>query len=286
MKTTFRSDEIAHAWFHATAPHGKSPGNASFEGDSFYSYGTVIGRKIEHKGKSAVIINSNSFSVSTSKVQGRMRAAIPQGVQKFYVSEGMGARLNFSGKELFEQAVEDAARALKGSQETKHKGKRERLEGEAAFYLDRAKEVAAWFGLKNKVDEKTLSRLNASKAREEKRRAKAEKKAADERRAKAQEDYDAWKRGENVWRSFQDFPVAFRVEGEELVSSLGARVSIQAARVALRFVQSRKGKEWRANGEQCPVDHYKVDAINAQGIVAGCHRITWDEIEHVAELLA
>lgn len=287
MKTVFDSTEISHIWFHGSAPHGKSPGNASFEGDAFYSYGTVIGRKIEHKGKRAVIINTTSFSVNTSKVFGRMCAAIPMDTPKFYVEQGMGARLNFGGKELFDYAVEKSAQFLKIAAQTKHKGKKERMEGSAAHWLDEAKRVVEFFGLKRKVDERTAQRLATAKVREEKRQERERMAREQAAQKKAQDNYDSWKRGEACAQSyFPSHPVAFRVEGNELVSSLGARVSIRAACIALRFVQSRKGQEWRENGEQCPVDSYRVNAINTQGIVAGCHRITWDEIGRVAGLIS
>lgn len=63
MKTVFRSNEIAHVWFHAQAPHGKCSGSMSFQGDVFLSYNTAIARKVNHKGQVAVILNDESFSV-------------------------------------------------------------------------------------------------------------------------------------------------------------------------------------------------------------------------------
>ena len=40
---------------------------------------------------------------------------------------------------------------------------------------------------------------------------------------------------------------------------------------------------WRRNGESCLVGVYQLDAITNQGIVAGCHRIAWEEVERFAE---
>ncbi len=161
------------------------------------------------------------------------------------------------------------------------------MEGEAGGYLEEAKRVAEFFGLKRKVDEKTAQRLAASRIREEKRKEAARIKRESELRAEIAADFEAWKRGEDVMRgSFGLFPVAFRIEGDELVSSLGARVPVKDAKVALRFVQSRKGQEWRENGETCPVGGYAVNSITPAGIVAGCHRIAWSEVEHVAALLS
>jgi len=63
-------------------------------------------------------------------------------------------------------------------------------------------------------------------------------------------------------------------------------VPLQAARVAYRFATSKRAQGWHENGETCPVGHYRLNAINAQGIVAGCHRIAWSEIERLAPVLA
>ena len=64
MKTVFTSTEIAHVWVHESAPSGRSPGNASFDGDAFKSYATVIGRRIRSAGRTAYILDLASFSNS------------------------------------------------------------------------------------------------------------------------------------------------------------------------------------------------------------------------------
>lgn len=70
MKTVFKSDEIAHIWANRGAPYGRSPGNLSFDGDAISSYATVIGRRIEHKGKTAFVLDRASFSVTTARATG------------------------------------------------------------------------------------------------------------------------------------------------------------------------------------------------------------------------
>ena len=109
MKTVFRSNEIAHVWFHANAPHGKSPGSMSFDGDVFRSYNTAIARKVTHKGKCAVILNDRSFSNTTCKHKNRMMRAIPHDAIRFHFDDGMGTRLEVSPKQLFDYAIERAA---------------------------------------------------------------------------------------------------------------------------------------------------------------------------------
>src|SRR5690349_3517921 len=76
MKTVFRTDEIAHIWVHKQAPYGKCPGNANFSGEAYRSYGTVIARHCEHKGKPYIVHDVCSFSNSTAKTQWYLRRAL------------------------------------------------------------------------------------------------------------------------------------------------------------------------------------------------------------------
>lgn len=292
MKTVFTSHEIAHVWANKSAPHGKSPGAVSFDGPAIYSYGTVIARHIEHKGKPAVIYNATSYSNSTAKHQGRIRSAIAgHNFPVFRISaQPMGASLRLTADELFAHYVERAALQEKQALLPRiRQTTRDSHKAQAATYLESAKAVATFFGLRKKVDEKAVQRLAASKAKAEKRaaaeRAKREAAQMDEYR----DAYQTWLVGGDTRENYFPptlFPVAFRVEGDELVSTMGARVPLRAAQVAFRFAMSKRGTDWRENGETCPVGHYRLNAINAHGIVAGCHRISWEEIERLAPILS
>lgn len=293
MKTIFTSHEIAHIWAHKSAPHGKSPGAVSFDGPVIRSYQTAMARHIEHKGKAAIILNVTSYSVSTSKHQGRIWVALHGWETETPIFRvdglGMGAELRFTGDELFTHYIEAAAQCIKDSQQPRIRPHTvEAHKGRAANHLEQAKAVAAFFGLRRKVDEKAIERLASAKARAEKRERIAREKRGAQERAKQLDSYEAWKRGEEFEYGFHAslFPVAFRIEGDELVSTLGARVPLRAAQIAYRFAMSKRGHEWRENGETCPVGNYRLNAINEHGIVAGCHRITWAELERLAPVLA
>lgn len=293
MKTVFTSDEIAHVWAHKSASHGKSPGAVSFNGDVIYSYQTAMARHIEHKGKTAIILNVTSYSVSTSKHQGRINSAIHGlGMPVFRVDgQQMGAELRFTGDELFALYTEKAAQCLRDAEAPRIRPHTvEAHKGRAAHNLEQARAVAQFFGLRKKVDEKAIQRLATAKARAEKRERIAREKRDARERALQEGAYAAWLAGEpmpeGVYLNARLFPVAFRVEGDELVSTLGARVPLRAAMVAYRFAMSKRGQEWRENGETCPVGNYRLNAINEHGIVAGCHRITWAELERLAPVLS
>jgi hypothetical protein len=293
MKTTFKSNEIAHVWAHKQAPYGKSPGAMSFRGDCFLSYSTVIARLIERNGTPAVIINTRPFSSTTSQHHAYVRRALDSDRITFYFEAGYNTDLNPSGKELFEYAiamsVDEAQKASKARQRKVYH------HGQQASWLARAKQVSSFFGLRRKVDEKTIERLRESSAkaeREEKRRQAIREEKA---RIEQTEQYEAWKAGTASVHGFNVrlFPVAFRIEsrkgsGEhayELVSTLGARVPIAEARKALAFVLKHREANWSRNGQTFPVGMYQLDSISPDGVKAGCHNITWSEIDRLVSIL-
>jgi len=67
-------------------------------------------------------------------------------------------------------------------------------------------------------------------------------------------------------------------------TSKGARVPLDEAQRAYRFAVIQRARGWHRNGETFKVGPYQLDAVNEQGVVAGCHRIAWDEIERFAKL--
>jgi hypothetical protein len=300
MKTVFTSQEIAHVWAHQSAPHGKSPGNASFNGNAFLSYSTVMARHIEHKGKRAIIFNATSYSNSTAKVQNRICAAIHgHDVPIFRVTgQPYNVDLRFTGDELFKWYIERAALSEASAKTPRRiqQKTRDSFKSQASSYLEQAREVASFYGLRKKVDEKAIERLATAKAREEKRERIAREKREAEAMASQQNAYRAWVNSERPTGPTEFyqldyfnpslFPTAFRIEGEELVSSKGARVPLQAARIALRFVMRHRATGWHRNGETHQVGMYHLDSVNPQGVVAGCHRITWEELERVEVMLS
>lgn len=258
----------------------------SFDGDAFNSYATTIARHITHKGKAAILLNTCTYSSTTAGHYSYVRDAIPSSVPVFYVDGGgRGSDLIATGEEIFDYAINKAADA--GNKAEKARQKKDFWLGQQGKWLERARFVSQFYGLRKKVDEKAIERLATAKAKAEKRERIAREAKAMRDKINQQLAYDHWLNNEpNEYFCASLFPVAFRVEGDELVSTLGARVPLQAARVAYRFAMSKRGQAWRENGETCPVGHYRLNAINEHGIVAGCHRIAWSELERLASILA
>lgn len=292
-KHTFTSAELPHIWANQKATWGKSPGNMSFEGKAIKSYGTEIARLIEFKGKQAVIFNETTYSVTTSSVQGCILRAIPGHLPVFKIgSISMGCSLDFYGEEglmLFRYAINQAEYA-KEQASTARSRKAYYLERQS-FWLTEAGRVNEFFGLKHQVDENTINRLVAIAEKEKKRQAKALAEAAKKRRKECQELYDLWKAGDETvypgsWVEL--FPIAFRIEEgdkKELVSTYGARVSLKAAGIAVRFVNKHRASGWKTNGETMVVDGYRFVQVSKDEIHIGCHHVTWEEFDRIAPLI-
>lgn len=91
---------------------------------------------------------------------------------------------------------------------------------------------------------------------------------------------------DDTWE-LRDLPVSLRATGAGFMmvieTSHGAVIPYEDGKQAFRFIQRHKGKAWRRNGEQCQVGHYQIDSITEDGsIVAGCHRISHEEIVRFA----
>ncbi len=119
----------------------------------------------------------------------------------------------------------------------------------------------------------------------ERQRSEAERAALDEA-AKAD-----WLAGRyNPRRPYFDAPsggAALRINGDTLETSHGAEVPLSHAIKVFRFVKllREKGESWRRNGRTVRVGHFQVDRVDSTGdFVAGCHFISWPEVERVAKL--
>lgn len=284
MKTIFDSKEIAHAWAHELAPRGTCAQAKSFHGASFYSYNTEIGRIIRRNGKRAYVLNEQSYSVTTSKHQNNMAAAIPNAP----VFRFCGDLDKANGPALFNYAMDKAATAAAKVATARNK---DAYLSDQAQCIERAEEVNQFFNLKRKVDKITLAKLTKRITDE---RAKREK-AQTQRQAKIDADnqvkVDKWLSGEInayfpsvVSRTYLRVWMAPETDVESVQTSRGVTIPIPEAERAFRFAIARRTKGWKRNGDQFHVGQYQLDAINSNGIVAGCHRFDWQEIERFGKL--
>jgi hypothetical protein len=303
-KYVFDTGEIPHLWAHRTQDEARNrQGNLYFTGDTIYSYGLhfpIARHVVSEADERAVLFTTASYSVTTSGHCSAVRSAIPSGILVFHVPNVCHGR--YSGSELtaddhavnladyaerIEKHVVTSARARSSyTKEWNH---------EHAFSLrDEALAYCAFFGLPvpkvPEVPELDSDALTAIRKREAKRAAEKAEQTKRERAeavVRHQELITKWRDGQYSGCLY-DVPVMLRIDGEEVVTSRGARFPVSHAKRALAFVRKVRecGQAYVRNGHTIHLGPYALDRIEPNGTVkAGCHVVSWGEIEHIAPFL-
>jgi hypothetical protein len=95
---------------------------------------------------------------------------------------------------------------------------------------------------------------------------------------------DRWAAGEDV-RDYLHGHIRIRVKGDYVEVSNGNKVTVKAAKTALRFVAKHRAEGWSANGQSHDVDAFPMRSMDAGGVEIGCTLIPWPEVERCAQLL-
>jgi len=164
----------------------------------------------------------------------------------------------------------------------------------AACLRDEAFAYCAFFGLPvpniPEVPEINSEALTAIRKREAKRAAeKAEqtKRERAEALVRQQELIVKWRAGQ-YFGCFYDVPAMLRIACDEVQTSRGARFPISHAKRGLAFVRRVRecGQAYVRNGHTIHLGPYAIDRIEPDGTVkAGCHVVSWEEIERLAPAL-
>jgi hypothetical protein len=292
---SFNNREVAHRWAHRDGSRG-SGSHLSYDGPILKSYATAIAELIDlPDGGRGVVRNCTSYSSSTARHQSYARSAashipfvmvwdVPRGqscvvLPKAGVKRWAREQLLMSLRKAAEEHAK-AARCRKDSRRNMHLV-------DANELVENAQTLAAWF--KVRMPEVDLSKLAeaAGKARAaEAKRQRAEQKKLELEKAK---DIRDWQNGETNTLSGKLAKVYLRrVEGGPggrggVETSKGAIIPWDDALKLFRFAQAKRAKGWRRNGETFAIGPYQLDSVNKDGIVAGCHRISFDEIERLAK---
>lgn len=89
-------------------------------------------------------------------------------------------------------------------------------------------------------------------------------------------------------RGDRDLPCMLRVSGDQIETSLGARIPLAHAGRIWALVQACRstGREYKANGHTEHAGVYAIDSVAADGTLkAGCHSITYAELALLARTL-
>lgn len=140
--------------------------------------------------------------------------------------------------------------------------------------------------LNNRLLEREKRTLELENGREERTRINREKRQAALERKNAGL-IQQWIAGEvHYTRALADMPkVYMRVYNEDIQTSHGASFPVSHAKRAFDLVLHCKktGSVWEKNGKSMHLGNFQIDKIDGEGNVkAGCHFVTWDQIERCA----
>lgn len=284
MKTVFSSNsQLAHVWANQSQESGRA-NNTYFSGCDIYSYGShfLAARIYVVKGKRFALVRSDKYSNTTAKHLSEIRSAL-SGLMPYFESPDvtdLRCAVNFNdGLPVFEMG--GALKRIKYTSKEDYKSQRERI----AYLCKNADTLRALLGKSTSIQyvkpkqwaallehaEKRIARyaeLNtpeAIAAREAKAQALAERKLA--------LSIEKFRRGESVNTSLP-FDL-IRVQGDEVVTSRGARVPLTHAQRLLRMWQSGRAQE----GER--IGHFTVSYTDTDHIKIGCHKIQLSEAVNV-----
>lgn len=293
IKTVFSSNEqVSHIWAQQTQASGRA-NNVFFEADKIYSYGYhYLAAQIHTiKGKRIALVRSDAYSPSTGKHLSCIRSALNGLMEYYYVP---GSKIVSSPKAASEyldsRARDSITDAMKRISVKDKSSIGYSLECINDTFKD-ANNLRKLLGKKPiKPSQKQLSEVKAHlefrlKRYHElntpemiaKRKVEAEKRAERKARkvvAAAADRIEQFRRGEVTGVSNLPYEL-LRIQGNEVVTSRGARVPLDLAVTLYRAIEAGK------NVIGATIGHFTVNSINEiendKVIVIGCHRILLSE---------
>jgi len=308
MKTVFDNAMVAHVWAQQSQPHGRSAENrVFFEGKTVYSHGYHF--PMGHFWDAdTVLLNCDSYSVSTSKHQGYVRGSVGHKTRRYmstrvlksFIRGDKKDALTLYEKEVLAKVEQFAAKAAKSNKLNKPKY----LE-KALSEVNAAQSFFAEWGAKlPKSLEKYRAQVNAGgddivkaitsrQAAETRKREKAAKLQQIEREKRAAEAIEKFKAGGVYFDRYAAQyagKVYMRVNGDNIETSQGAEFPVAHGVKAFKLIREWKERgtpeSWVKNGKTIHLGNFQIDEISSDGTVkAGCHIVQYDEIERIAKQL-
>jgi hypothetical protein len=312
MRNVYPTDEIPHLWAHATQYSAYNPThNLSFDGAELRSYSTVIATRHQHQDGSYVyLISRETYSVTTAKHLSYVRQAIHPS-PSFTVDNVRASNKkehNANVLELLDRAATDIDKASRA------RSNKEYLLASARNLIATAKAYAEIFGATlpplppddklNELASAVAKRKANESAAQKRRNTIAQKKRELERTqacAIALEILQRWQAGKSLELAESDkmrYALNFayaRIEGDELATTLGARVPLEHVRRALPIVLRAIAQRATMSADDVAilpalnlrVGHFSIDNIHADGTVAaGCHLFERTEVERLNALVS
>jgi hypothetical protein len=292
MRRIVDNDTVAHHWAHRVQPSARNGNDSySFTGPDLYSYSTRIARLATNgQGRTAAIFNSRSYSITTTGHQSRARRAASH-LPQFSVAE-----LADTPEEQREAIAERLQRTAEEIPNGHNRPARAKRFDAYRSAVASANEFCDFFDLPRFDVPSADADVEATIAELRRQQEERERKAKQRRRRQAAKEWREtqkrlarWIAGEDVG-SLYGLPNAYmRIQGDEIVTTLGARVPVSHVRRFAPMILEiiREGRTYTADPDR-PIrfGHYHLDSIDSDGTVrAGCHRFARSEVERVAELI-
>ena len=279
--------ELAHLWAHRARPSGRAS-SFYFEGDTIYSYGSHFPIARHYKG--VVLMTTRGYSNTTAQHISAVRMACSH--KSVFNVERPDRDPSKADIANYKEGIEQAAMAAVLARSSKNRKLHELSElvieansfCELFGFKTRFSLPTDWSELKKRADKIAAAEYK----REQEKQCRIE--------AEAQEKIQRWLNGEGVSIPYSISRVYLRarhaacesINGDQsddmiMETSKGARVPLNEAKRAFEFCMKMRDRGWHRNGEQFKVGSYQLDAIGKDGVIAGCHRISWDEIERFAK---
>lgn len=296
MKHVVDKEMVAHLWANQSQDNARNQGgNFYFRDKTLYSYGSHF-KVAEHvtnsKGNRAILMNSNSYSVTTSAQQHIARMAIRNTQFPVFYVDVVGADKYSHDKNKSNWAYE-----IKNLTEKAATARSKAVDyvNEAGALAKSANEYAKFFGLrwtlkmpefspefiaKVKYAKKHQSEINAKRAKSAE--AKRIREAAFYLKQWLNHEIDHFPYGYRLGNAF------LRVSGEIVETSQGAEVPISHARRLWPIIKRHKehGTVYERNGHSEHVGQFVVDRIEANGdMQVGCHNFNYSELERISAQL-
>ena len=292
-----KNSELAHLWAHQSQNQGTGS-SLSFSGPVLRSYSTAIGELVQTKDGTLAVLNATIYSVSTSRHQHYMRQAVShlpsvevwgvrQGESEVVPKDAKGRADKRWVREQIKTSLTKAAEWMERAGRARSPDVSRYSESQASYLVRNAETLAKWFKVRMpKVELGDLvARAEEIRKQEAARRKRLEAKLLKENAEKI----EAWQNNEpGAFIPYGVGKVFLRRRNPGLPESMvetskGAVIPWDDALRLFRFALARRKKGWRRNGETFAVGPYQLDAVNKSGIVAGCHRIGFDEMERLAK---
>lgn len=314
------NSEVAHKWaqLDPNASGRSNNGNFSFTGREIFSYSTVMGSYIEHKGKLFVFYNAEKYSVTTStkhqshiypgifprevcfiqvwdahisderKTRVASHTIIERITRAFSMSDKQGLRsaVALVAQSLSDKAGDSMAYAARARTST------QRHLSDAQDYAEQAELLSSFFRVKSllkntsfNLEELREKTEKAQKAQKEK--AKREKR---ERRQKEKENFDEWMTGKRdscppSYRTDISGSVYVRAKNGQLQTSMGVRAPLDEAIKVFRFASlcRKNSRPWERGDHTLSAGTWQIDSIDSQGnMMAGCHKFSFERMNELA----